>query len=143
MDLCDDPKARYQEIVDEVRRIAIKRFAISEDCMCFVPISAWLGTNLVEQDSTLCPWWDGTLVQRAIDGEKVFCKSLLELMDAVGCEPRDEAAQLLMPLTSVHKIKGVGTVICGRILAGNVSVGDEIMIVGIAVRGKGFCAFCV
>ncbi len=64
-----------------------------------------------------------------------WCKSILELMDAVDnyipTPQRDVDKPFLMPIEDVFTITGRGTVVTGRIERGRVKVGDEVEIVGL------------
>jgi elongation factor Tu len=72
------------------------------------------------------------------DAEKTKC--IQELMDAIDSyipEPEREIDKpFLMPVEDVFSIKGRGTVGTGRIERGQVKVGDEVEIVGIAETRK-------
>ncbi|HCJ10874.1 MAG TPA: elongation factor Tu [Clostridiales bacterium] len=64
-----------------------------------------------------------------------WCKSVLELMDAVDeyipTPERDTEKPFLMPVEDVFSITGRGTVATGRVERGRVKVGDEVEIVGL------------
>lgn len=83
--------------------------------------------NLVGHDKERCPWWQSTPVT---NGSKVTkaCSSLFEAMDHMAPPPRDVASVFRMPITSVYKIRGVGTVAAGRIVSGQLAVGDEVVV---------------
>ncbi len=49
---------------------------------------------------------------------------------------RDVSAPFRMPITTVHKIRGVGTVIAGRIISGALHVGDEVVVVPSGATAK-------
>jgi elongation factor Tu len=64
-----------------------------------------------------------------------WCKSILELMDAVDnyipLPPREEDRPFLMPIEDVFTIVGRGTVVTGRVQRGLVHMGDPLEIVGL------------
>ena len=73
---------------------------------------------------------------KALEGEPEYEEKILELMAAVDeyiPEPeRDTDKPFMMPIEDVFSISGRGTVATGRVERGQVRVGDEVEIVGIA-----------
>lgn len=73
---------------------------------------------------------------RALEGDEQYEEKILELMAAVDeyiPEPeRDTDKPFMMPVEDVFSITGRGTVATGRVERGQISVGDNIEIVGIA-----------
>src|SRR4026209_1629036 len=72
---------------------------------------------------------------RALEGDEVWSKSILDLMDAVDAHipqpERDVDKPFLMPVEDVFTITGRGTVVTGRIERGILKLNAEIEIVGI------------
>ncbi len=72
---------------------------------------------------------------KALEGDEAAQAQVLELMNTVDAyipDPvRDLDKPFIMPIEDVFSIKGRGTVVTGRIEAGQVKVGEEIEIVGI------------
>ncbi|MFX0576185.1 elongation factor Tu [Nocardia nepalensis] len=72
---------------------------------------------------------------KALEGDPVWKKSILELLDAVDAaipEPvRDTDKPFLMPVEDVVTITGRGTVVTGRIERGTIKLNDEVEIIGI------------
>ena len=70
-------------------------------------------------------------------------KPIFELMDAVDSyipQPeRDIDRPFLMPIEDVFSISGRGTVVTGRVERGQITVGDEVEIVGIRETTKTVC----
>ncbi len=57
---------------------------------------------------------------------------LLEAMDATIPAPeRDESGPFLMPLEDVHSVRGIGTVVTGRVSRGRIAAGQQVQIVGL------------
>ncbi len=69
-----------------------------------------------------------------------WCGKILDLMDAVDSyiptPVRDIDKPFLMPVEDVFTITGRGTVVTGRVERGQVKVGDEIEIVGLAEKPR-------
>ncbi len=72
----------------------------------------------------------------ALEGEEQYVNAIYELMDAVDeyipTPDRDTDKPFMMPVEDVFSITGRGTVATGRVERGQVSVGDEVEIVGLA-----------
>lgn len=78
-----------------------------------IPVSAWEGENLTVRSDNMS-WYDGRTLEDVLDG--------LEQRSA----PRD--GPFRMPVMQVLKIGGVGTVVLGRVERGEISKGDEVMV---------------
>ena len=77
---------------------------------------------------------------RALEGDESYEEKILELMAAVDeyipTPTRDTDKPFMMPIEDVFSITGRGTVATGRVERGQVRVGDEVEIVGIAEETK-------
>ena len=77
---------------------------------------------------------------KALEGDPAYEEKILELMAAVDeyipTPVRDTDKPFMMPIEDVFSITGRGTVATGRVERGQVSVGDEVEIVGIAEETK-------
>ncbi|EOT38474.1 elongation factor Tu [Enterococcus columbae] len=73
---------------------------------------------------------------KALEGDPAYEEKILELMAAVDeyipTPERDNDKPFMMPVEDVFSITGRGTVATGRVERGQVRVGDEVEIVGIA-----------
>jgi elongation factor 1-alpha len=58
-------QARYDEIKNEVSNF-IKKIGYQPDKVPFVPISGWLGDNMIERSANM-PWWKGPTLLEALD----------------------------------------------------------------------------
>ncbi|CZR07781.1 MULTISPECIES: elongation factor Tu [Trichococcus] len=77
---------------------------------------------------------------RALEGDPAYEEKILELMAAVDeyipTPVRQTDKPFMMPIEDVFSITGRGTVATGRVERGQVRVGDEVEIVGIAEETK-------
>jgi elongation factor 1-alpha len=97
-------EARYNEIKEEMNKFLAKvGFKIKDPPINFVPISGWLGDNMIEK-STNMPWYKGP--------------TLLEALDQIVPPKRPSDKPLRLPLQDVYKIGGIGTVPVGRVETG-------------------------
>ncbi|WP_100332789.1 elongation factor Tu [Bacillus xiapuensis] len=77
---------------------------------------------------------------KALEGEAEWEDKIIELMDAVDkyvpTPERDTDKPFMMPVEDVFSITGRGTVATGRVERGQVKVGDEVEIIGLADEAK-------
>jgi len=103
-------EARFTEIKNEVSNF-IKKIGYNPENVPFVPISGWLGDNMLEK-STNMPWWKGP--------------TLLEALDNLTPPKRPLDKPLRIPLQDVYKIGGIGTVPVGRVETGILKPGAVV-----------------
>jgi elongation factor 1-alpha len=119
---------RYDEIKSEVQNMLAQvgwNKTLIKDGIPIIPISGWVGDNLVKQ-STNMPWWKGVDV-KSITGETVHVHTLYDALDKfVQIPKRPTDVPLRIPVSGVYKIKGVGDVITGRVEQGTALPGTEV-----------------
>jgi elongation factor 1-alpha len=103
-------EARFTEIKNEVSNF-IKKIGYNPEKVPFVPISGWLGDNMLEKSTNL-PWYKGP--------------TLLEALDAIQEPKRPIDKPLRIPLQDVYKIGGIGTVPVGRVETGILKPGAVV-----------------
>ena len=103
-------EARFLEIKKEVSNY-LKKVGYNPAKINFVPISGWLGDNMIEK-STNMPWYKGP--------------TLLEALDQLDPPTRPVDKPLRLPLQDVYKIGGIGTVPVGRVETGIMKPGDVV-----------------
>jgi len=103
-------EARFNEIKNEVSNF-IKKIGYNPEKVPFVPISGWLGDNMLEK-STNMPWWKGP--------------TLIEALDSISEPKRPSDKPLRIPLQDVYKIGGIGTVPVGRVETGILKPGAVV-----------------
>ena len=102
MDACDWSEDRYNEIKDEMTKF-LKKTGFKVENINPVAYSGWTGDNLVEKSDKM-PWYKGD--------------TLLEALNKITPPARPSDKPLRLPLQDVYKIKGFGTVPCGRVETG-------------------------
>merc|ERR1712159_927284 len=95
-------KDRFEEIKKEVSGF-IKKIGYNPAKVPFVPISGWVGDNMLEK-STNMPWHTGG--------------TLLDALDNIKPPSRPVDKPLRLPLQDVYKIGGIGTVPVDRVETG-------------------------
>jgi len=106
----DYGQARFEEIVNEVSNF-VKKIGYNPKNIPFVPISGWVGDNMLERSANL-PWWKGP--------------TLIEAIDSITPPERPVDKALRVPLQDVYKIGGIGTVPVGRVETGILKPGMVI-----------------
>jgi len=95
-------ESRFNEIKNETSSF-VKKIGYNPETIPFVPISGWLGDNMLERSPNL-PWYKGP--------------TLLEALDSITPPKRPSDKPLRIPLQDVYKIGGIGTVPVGRVETG-------------------------
>jgi len=95
-------EARFNEIKNEVSNF-IKKIGYNPEKVPFVPISGWMGDNMIEKSPNM-PWWKGF--------------TLIDALDSIQEPKRPIDKPLRIPLQDVYKIGGIGTVPVGRVETG-------------------------
>ncbi|GGF35280.1 elongation factor Tu [Halobacillus andaensis] len=77
---------------------------------------------------------------KALEGDEEYEQRIFDLMDAVDeyipNPERDVDQPFMMPVEDVFSITGRGTVATGRVERGQIKVGDEVEIIGLAPEAK-------
>ncbi|MEM1582596.1 MAG: translation elongation factor EF-1 subunit alpha [Candidatus Bathyarchaeia archaeon] len=112
----DDPtvnwsEERYNEIKNEVSRM-LRLVGYNVAKIPFIPVSGWLGDNLVKPSPNMA-WYKGPTLYEALD--------LFEI------PPKPVEKPLRLPIQDVYSITGVGTVPVGRVETGVLKEGDKIV----------------
>ncbi|EUB62510.1 Elongation factor 1-alpha [Echinococcus granulosus] len=122
MDAVDYSEKRFQEISSEMKAY-IKKVGYNPDTVNIVPISGWVGDNMLEPSPNM-PWYKGP--------------TLLASIDLVEPPTRPVDKPLRLPLQDVFKISGIGTVPVGRVETGIMKPGMIVTFapVGISTEVK-------
>jgi elongation factor 1-alpha len=111
---------RYKEIATEMRSI-LKKIGYNPDKIPFVPVSGFLGDNLIEK-STNMNWYKGN--------------TLFESLDALEVPKRPIDKPLRLPIQDVFKIGGIGTVPVGRVETGILTPGQVVTIAPVMITSE-------
>jgi elongation factor 1-alpha len=95
-------KDRYDEIRKELSDY-LKKIGYNPDKMHFIPISGWVGDNMIDRSENM-KWYTGPI--------------LIDALDALDQPKRPKDKPLRLPLQDVYKIGGIGTVPVGRVETG-------------------------
>lgn len=109
MDLVDYSQDRYQEIKKEYRDFADQ---LNFTDVRFVPISALLGDNVVEESANM-PWYPGA--------------TLMKLLNTVNVDSDDSCTDFRFQVQYVNRPNLDFRGFAGTIGSGNIRVGDEIV----------------
>jgi len=103
-------KDRYEEIKKEVSAY-LKKVGYNPDKIPFIPISGWVGDNMIEPSAEM-GWYKGM--------------TLIDALDSLDAPKRPTDKPLRLPLQDVYKIGGIGTVPVGRVETGIMKPGDVV-----------------
>jgi len=106
----DYKESRYTEIKNEVS-LYLKQVGYKIDTVPFIPISGWVGDNMLEHSENM-PWYKGPC--------------LMDALDAIKPPKRPVLKPLRLPLQDVYKISGIGTVPVGRVETGIIKAAMNI-----------------
>jgi len=124
-------EARFNEVRDEVTNMLLQvgwsKVAVKES-IPILPISGWSGDNLIKVSEKM-PWWKGVDV-KGITGNMTKVITLHDALDKfVQLPKRPLDVPLRVPVSGIHKIKGVGDVITGRVEQGCLLPGQEVSFI--------------
>jgi len=112
---------RYTEIKDEMMHMLKKvgwKKAFVDTMLPVLPISGWMGDNLIKKSEKM-DWWKGMDIVPLAGGDKVHVDTLLDCLEKLVKPPkRSDDGAMRVPLSGVYKIKGVGDVLTGRVEQG-------------------------
>ncbi|KAK3841656.1 MAG: P-loop containing nucleoside triphosphate hydrolase protein [Linnemannia gamsii] len=120
----DDPtvhwsKERYDECVDKLSPfLKSNRYNLKTDVV-FMPVSGFTGANIKKGiDPKDCDWYSGP--------------SLLDYLDSIAITDRQLNAPFRMPIS--EKYKDMGTIVVGKIEAGSIKKGAQLLMMPNAVK---------
>merc|ERR1719458_1137675 len=110
-------QARYDEIKSELTAY-LKKVGYNVANIPFIPISGWVGDNMIEASDNM-NWYSGP--------------TLLQALDALRPPKRPVDKPLRLPLQDVYKIGGIGTVPAGRVETGVIKPGMVVTFAPVAL----------
>jgi elongation factor 1-alpha len=121
MDTVNYDEKRFNQVKEDVVKL-LKSIGYKTDEIPFIPISAYMGDNIVKK-STNMPWYKGSTLVEALD-------TYIKMPE----KPVDKP--LRWPIQDVYTITGVGTVPVGRVETGVMKVGDVLVFEPAGVKGE-------
>ena len=121
MDTVNYDEKRFNEVKEEVTKL-FKGIGYKVEEIPFVPVSAYVGDNVVKKSDKMS-WYKGP--------------TLFEALDATIKEPEKPINKpLRVPIQDVYTITGVGTVPVGRVETGVMKVGETLVFMPSGVNGE-------
>jgi elongation factor 1-alpha len=111
---------RYKECKKEMESL-LKVVGYDTSKIQFVPVSGWLGDNLVKPSPKM-PWYKGP--------------TMLDTLNSFQEPPKPTDKPLRVPVQDVYSITGIGTVPVGRVETGVLKVGDSIIFMPANAKGE-------
>lgn len=120
MDASGYSEERFNEVKDDVGKL-LGMVGYKVDEIPFIPVSAFVGDNVVERGDNLS-WYKGPTILQSLDDLK---------------EPeKPTKLPLRLPVQDVYTISGVGTVPVGRVETGVIKKGDTIIFEPAGITGE-------
>jgi len=121
MDTTNYDEKRFNEVKSEVEKL-LKTIGYKTGEIPFIPISAFVGDNVVKK-SDKTAWYKGP--------------TLVEALDSYIKEPEKPIKKpLRIPVQDVYTITGVGTVPVGRVETGVLKTGDKLIFEPSGAKGE-------
>jgi elongation factor 1-alpha len=111
---------RYKECKKEMESL-LKVVGYDTSKIQFVPVSGWLGDNLVKPSAKM-PWYKGP--------------TMIDTLNSFQEPPKPTDKPLRVPVQDVYSITGIGTVPVGRVETGVLKVGDSIIFMPANAKGE-------
>jgi len=111
---------RYKECKKEMESL-LRVVGYDTSKIQFVPVSGWLGDNLVKPSPKM-PWYKGP--------------TMIETLNSFQEPPKPTEKPLRVPVQDVYSITGIGTVPVGRVETGVLKVGDSIIFMPANAKGE-------
>ncbi|MFH1977902.1 MAG: translation elongation factor EF-1 subunit alpha [Candidatus Aenigmatarchaeota archaeon] len=112
MDAIGYEEAKFNKVKEEVTKL-LQSVGYDVSKIPFVPVSAWIGDNVVKKSDKMA-WYKGDTLVATLDATIVAPE-----------KPVDKP--LRMPIQDVYNITGVGAVPVGRIETGVMKPGDKVI----------------
>ncbi len=133
MDACNWSEARFNEIKTEMTGM-LQQAGFKPKKVPFIPYSGFEGENLIEPTDKM-PWYNGWEANLN-PTTKVTGKTVKDALDKLVQPPKRNAeGAVRIPVSGIYNIKGVGTIVAGRIEQGTIKPGDEIGFMPSGVTG--------
>lgn len=101
---------RYNNIISETS-LFLKKIGFNPNNINYIPISGWLGDNLIEKSKNL-QWYKGPTV--------------IEALDSIIPPKRPIGKPLRIAISDVFSIKGIGVIASGRVATGVLKSGMNV-----------------
>ncbi len=121
MDAVNYEEAKYKSVVDEVKKLLMS-IGYKADQIPFIPLSAYVGDNVVKKSENM-NWYKGPTLVEALDQNIVAPE-----------KPVDKPLRL--PIQDVYNITGVGLVPVGRVETGVAKPGDKVVFMPGGAQGE-------
>jgi elongation factor 1-alpha len=121
MDAVDYDKAKYEHTKAEVSKL-LTSIGYNAEKILFVPVSAYVGDNVVKKSDKL-GWYNGPTLIKALD-------------ESIVVPEKPVHKPLRLPVQDVFTITGVGTVPVGRVETGVLKPGDKIIFMPAKVEAE-------
>ncbi|MDD3159675.1 MAG: translation elongation factor EF-1 subunit alpha [Candidatus ainarchaeum sp.] len=120
MDEINYDEAKFKEVSEQMTKMLLG-VGYKADNIKVVPISAWMGDNVVKKSEKMT-WYSG--------------KTLLDTLDDLTAPPAPVDKPLRIPIQDVYSIKGVGAIPVGRVETGILKSGTQVIVMPSGKTGE-------
>ncbi len=120
MDAVNYDRVKFEDVKAEVTNL-LKSVGYKPEDVKIIPISAYKGDNIVKKSENM-DWYTGP--------------TLVEVLDSFKVPPKPVDKPLRIPIQDVFSITGHGTVPVGRVEAGTVKPGQQVVIMPSGAKGE-------
>jgi len=124
MDVVEWSQERFQEISAKMQKI-LKKFGSNFGTVAMIPISGWLGDNLIES-STNMPWWGGIEIQNR--NGTTLIKTLFDSIDDLEPVVRPANKPLRISIQDRFRTPGLRGTAAGFVASGTVEAGMIVTV---------------
>jgi elongation factor 1-alpha len=111
MDEVKYEESTFNKVKEEMTKL-LQGIGYKVENIKFIPVSAWVGDNVVKKTENMS-WYKG--------------ETLVQMLDTLTAPKPPTDKPLRLPVQDVYNIKGVGTVPVGRVETGILKPGDSII----------------
>lgn len=112
MDAVNYDEAKFNQVKSDVSKL-LQTLGYKVDQIPFVPVSAYMGDNVVKKSDKM-PWYKGNTLVKTLD-------------ETIKPPEKQIDKPLRIPVQDVYSITGVGTVPVGRVESGVLKPGDKVI----------------
>ncbi|HLC36221.1 MAG TPA: translation elongation factor EF-1 subunit alpha [archaeon] len=120
MDEAKYDEAKFKDVQGKVSAL-LKGVGFKDEQVTFIPLSAWVGDNVVKKSDKMA-WYKGP--------------TLIEKLDTLVPPAKPTNKPLRLPIQDVYNIKGVGFVPVGRVETGILKPGDKLVFMPSKKEGE-------
>jgi elongation factor 1-alpha len=121
MDAVNYDESKFKEVKDAATKL-IETLGYQMDKIPFIPVSAYVGDNVVKKSDKMS-WYSGPTLVKLLD-------------DTIAAPEKPISKPLRLPVQDIYSITGVGAVSTGRVETGVLKPNDKVIFMPSKVEGE-------